>query len=56
MYITTVHHAHYYLLQDLRDLIQENKHVRKLRDECIMHSNSSVEKHIAHNLRKYYIL
>lgn len=52
----TVQHAHYYLLQDLRDLIQENKHVRKLRDECIMHSNSSVDKHIAHNFRKYYIL
>lgn len=52
----TVQHAHYYLFPDLRDLIQENKHVRKLRDECIMHSNSSVDKHIAHNFRKYYIL
>lgn len=48
----TVQHVHFYLLKNLRDLMKENKHVRKLRDECIMHSNSSVDKHIAHNLRK----
>lgn len=32
--------------------MKENKYEYKLRDECIMYSNSLVDKYIVYNLRK----